>query len=121
MMKKSLAAVLIFSMIFIGVSCGTAKEFQMDEWLAPYLEIVDEINEEHGWTLSIVDQDAFYRAYKDSSLEEAKKDIEKTYLESLAGKGGASGASADQTNSDVYRESAMCEPSMIYGSSVLPY
>ena len=79
--KKNLL-VLLFITAFLMTGCNFSQEVDMEEWIIPYREMVNEINQDNGWTLSIIDEERFYDTYKNYTLSEAKEAIVKSYLES---------------------------------------
>ena len=48
--KKNLL-VLLFITAFLMTGCNFSQEVDMEEWIIPYREMVNEINQENGWPL----------------------------------------------------------------------
>lgn len=79
--KKNLICSLLIT-VFLITGCNVNQAVDIDKWIIPYREMVNEINQENGWTLSIIDEERFYDTYKNYTLSEAKEAIVKSYLES---------------------------------------
>lgn len=95
---------LIFSLLitaFLITGCSVSQTVDIDKWIIPYQEMVNEINQENGWTLSIADTERFYDTYKNCTPSEAKEDMVKGYLESQNKEGMVSETAQPDTSAYV--------------------
>lgn len=72
------AFLMLFSLTAIGFA-GEYEEPGASDFVSLNQSLIAEINEEYGWTLSVVDEESFYNFYKNCTQEEIRADIIKKY------------------------------------------
>lgn len=72
------AFLMLFSLTAIGFA-GEYEDPSASDFVSLNQSLIAEINEEYGWTLSVVDEESFYNYYKNCTQEEIRANIIKTY------------------------------------------